>query len=295
MTKLFTPLAIVSGGTLVSTNVGTTLDPAAYNPATAYAEGDRCVSAEQVWQSNDGANTGHTPAADSEYWTLVGAINKLAMFDRRVGSQTVNEDTIEVVLDMGQVTDTISILNVDASSITLVQEDPVDGTVHEETQLLAEPVADPWEWCFFPITRRTSALFVGIKPYEASTLTITIDNTGGDAACGALLVGQAFEPGLAQWNASDGIQDYSVIKADSFGVRDIVERDYADDAEFIVEVRPDMSPRFRRILAEQRAKPTVVILADHRPDAQYYGLLSFRRVLALPNKDIFNVSSKGFT
>jgi hypothetical protein len=296
--KVIAPIAIVTGSTLTSTNVGTALDPAAWSDVTTYALADRCVIGEVVYQSEQAGNLNHTPATPANiptWWVVVGAINKLAMFDRRVGSQTINANTISVVLTPGEVVDTISLLNLDAFAVTVTQTDPVAGVVCTKVIDLMEPVGDWWEYLYYPIKLATSALITGLLPYRNSTITVLIDNTGGNAACGLLAIGQAIDAGGSRYGATDGIDDYSIVAPDAFGYRDITERDYADDADLTVEVASDLSPSFRRILAARRAQPTIVILADNRPDAQYYGLISFRRTFWFLNFDVYAVTVKGFT
>jgi hypothetical protein len=297
--KMFAPIPISEGATvggdLIATNVGAGTDPAAYNAATTYGAGDQATSGDTIYQSLQAANTGNTPASSPTWWVPVSVINKLAMFDRRVGSQTVNADSIEVQIELqSECIDTISII-CDAASVTVTQTDPVDGEVYTETQVMDEEVGDWWEYLYFPIVRKTAAVFTGLLPYRDSVITVALSNPGADAKCGLLAMGQVLNPGITLAGATDGITDYSVVKEDGWGVRDIVERDYADDAEFTVWVQKDAAVRFRRMLADQRAKPTVFILADERPDAQYYGLPSFRRTFSYPDVDVFTVSVKGFT
>jgi hypothetical protein len=55
--------------------------------------------------------------------------------------------------------------------------------------------------------------------------------------------------GAALYGSTDSITDYSIVQTDSFGVRSIVQRDYADDAEFQVQVDTTYSPYFRDYLA----------------------------------------------
>ena len=77
--KIVAQITIATGGALTSTNVDTSADPAAYNAATAYALGDRCVVSETVYESLEAANTGNNPPDSPTKWAEVGPINKLAM------------------------------------------------------------------------------------------------------------------------------------------------------------------------------------------------------------------------
>jgi len=292
--RIVAPIIIsTAAGTLQSTNVDTSADPAAWAAGT-YALGDRRTHQDYIWESVEAANTQEPGTGDK--WAQVEPTNQLAMFDRRIGTQTVFEDGIVVEVEPGEVVDTVSFRNVDASTITLEQEDPVAGVVYPaQTQNMVEPVGDWWEYLYYPIVRKTEAIFTGLLPYRNAVITATIAAPGGDAKCGLMTVGLAYEPGDAQDGASDGIEDYSVIRPDQFGIRDIVERDYSDDAELTVWVPWAESARFRRVLTERRAQPTLVVLADNLPHTQYYGLISFRRIFQYYGMDVFNLTVKGFT
>lgn len=289
------PLEITSPGALTSTDVGTGLDPAAYDVAHAYAVGDQAVSGNFVYQSLQAANTGHA-VTDALWWVQVGAINKYRMFDRKVGSQTERAESIEVVITPGSVVDVVSVRNVEALTVTVVQETAEEGVVYTKTVELDDPVGDWYEYFFAPITRQTEALFNGLSPFTDATYTITVDNPGGTAKCGELLMGAALDAGMTEAGVSVGIDDYSQISADEFGVRDIVERDFADNMDLTVYVQRGKSPTLRRLLTRNRATPILVIASDARVDAQVYGLAeSWRCVLSYSDMDVYNITMKGLT
>lgn len=305
--RVVSPITIAAGGALTSTNVGTGADPAAWSNVANYNLGDRVTSAgTTVYESISAAvNTGHDPAlaASATWWGEVGPINKHAMFDRRVGSQTTNPDFIEVEVTLGEIADLLSLRNLDAFSVTVTGTDPVEGVIFGPNEyLLQEDVGDWWEYLYNPIVQSPELLVIDLPPYANAVWKVKIDNTGSTAKCGLFVMGPALEVGDAEVGASDELDDYSSVEADAWGVRDIVERDYADDAEFTVYVSADVSPLFRRTLAARRAQPTLIVLDDTRPDAQYYGLVSFKRVFAIaegdngdPGTDVYSLTVKGFT
>jgi hypothetical protein len=254
------------------------------------------VVGETIYQSAVAGNLGNNPPTSPDKWGAVSSINKLKMFDRAVSTQTVNADTIDVTITPGQGVGLVSLLNMDAARVTVEQTDPVEGLVFTSGAIdLTEDVSSWSEYLYAPIVRRRSLLVPVLPTYRNATIRILIDNTGGTAKCGVCIVGPSVDPGAAEYGASDGIEDYSIVAPDRWGTRDIVERDYADDAEMTIWVPAARSEQFRRILAERRAKPTLFVLADHRPDAQYYGLPSFRRTFRVRNHDIFALTVKGFT
>jgi hypothetical protein len=289
------PIEITDPGALTSTNVDDSADPDPYDVGDTYAVEEQATAGDAVYQSVQAGNIGHA-VTDSSWWVRVGVINKLRMFDRKVGAQTENPDSIEVEITASAVVDVVSLRNVDALSVTVKQTTVPEGEIFSKTIELDEAVADWYEYWFNDINRQTDVVVAGLLPYTDAVLTVTIENTGNTAKCGELLVGPAMQPGTAELGLTDGIDDYSLIAPDTFGVRDIVERDYADNMELTIWVETARSPAFRRLLTENRARPILVVPTDARPDAQVYGLAeSWRRILSYPGWDVFNLTMKGLT
>lgn len=289
------PITVATGGALTSTNVDGSLDPPAYNAGTTYALDDQATSGETVYQSLQAANTGHA-VTETDWWVRVGSINKMRMFDKKVGSQTENADTIEVVITPVAVIGVISVRNVSALQITVEQSTTELGVIYSKTVMMDEPVGDWYEYFFSPITNATEAVFTDLAPYTDAVYTITIDNTGGTAKCGELLMGPVMTVDITEAGLQDGIDDYSIISPDEFGVRDIVERDFADNMDLTVYVQTQRSAPLKRFLTQNRASPILVIASKMRADAQVYGLAeSWRRILSYPGYDVFNITMKGLT
>lgn len=289
------PILIALGGALTFTNVGAGDDPAAYDAGATYAAGDTATSGQNVYQSVQGANTGN-PVTDPAWWVRIGATNALRMFDSRVGDQTENSDRIVVVIAPGTIIDVLALKNLQAFSVRVVESTPTDGVVYDRTIELDFPVHDWYEYFFDEIVMQTEAVFADVLPYTDATFTVTIDDTGGTAKCGELMMGAAVHAGITEAGVSTGIDDYSLVQPDEFGVRDIVERDYADNMDMVVYVDASRSSTVTRFLTRNRAKPILVIASDSRPDAMVYGLAeSWRRVLSYPAIDVFNLTMKGLT
>lgn len=294
--RIVAPIVIATGGALTSTNVGTSLDPAAHVMATNYAKGAQVTEGESVYQSAVDNNSGHLPSTSgSQWWARVGSINKIAMFDSRIGSQTINANTIQTVITPPAVVDIVAARNLSAKAIAVAQAAAGYGTVYDQTKKLVEPVSNRYEYWFNEVVRKRDAFFKDLKPFRNSTVTVTIDNTGSDAKCGALFLGRSFEPGQAQYGLRKSITDYSIIKADPWGILDIVERPFSNEIEMTVWVDLRYTERFERILEERRTKPTLFIGADSRADTIVYGIPSFTKTLEYPDTDIYLVTVKGMT
>jgi hypothetical protein len=302
--RVVQPVAITNGGTLISSTASSAGDPAAYAGGTTYAAAARVTYGDSIYESLQASNTGHQPdlTASATWWAFVQPINKMCMFDASVSTQTTNADSIVVVIKPGQTIDTLDLRNLDGSSVIVTQTDPTDGVVYTETQTLTVPITTPygsgayWDYFFTSPRRKSYALFTGFLPYSQATITVTITKTGSTAKCGLLVCGNSFKVNAGMYGATDSITDFSIIQTDSFGVRDIVLRDYADDAEFQIQVETATSPYFRDFLASVRATPMLLLISDSgRPDAAYYGLISFRRTFSFPTFDLFALQIKGYT
>lgn len=290
------PIEIATGGSLTSTTAPSTGDPAAWSSGTTYALLATAKYGDSIYRSLQASNTNKNPETQPTWWVRIGATFAMRMFDQKVGSQTEAANQIQVVITPGELINVISLRNVVAATVNVVQETATEGEVFNRTIALDEPVADWLEYFFSEIVMKEEAVFTGLSQYTDAVYTITISNPGGVAKCGELLMGPALEPGPTQAGLSDGIDDYSIIAADEFGVRDIVERDFADNMDFSVIAEKARSSALKRLLTQNRARAILVIASDARPDAQVYGFAeSWRRVLSYPDHDVFNITMRGLT
>jgi hypothetical protein len=142
-------VSILKDTELNSSNVAASTE-AEYASGTSYASGATVkVSFEsdgttprtpvEEYESLEASNQGNYPPDNPTKWSLLGASNKWKMFDGSTSSQTENTDSVEVELDASD-TDSIGILNMDASSVELylvVENELIedgDGTTDQFTK-----------------------------------------------------------------------------------------------------------------------------------------------------------------
>lgn len=290
------PVVIAPDAGLTSTNVDDSADPAVWSVGTTYTQGDRVTVGDFIYESvQEADNTGHA-VTDAMWWVQVGPVNALRMFDQRVGSQTEQAALIEVVVTPGDLIGALSLRNVLATSVRVIQETGAEGVLYDETVSLDDQVADWFEYWYSAINFQTEAVFTGFLPFGDASYTVRIENDPGIAKCGELLMGPAFEAGITEAGAQTGIDDYSLIAPDEFGVRDIVERDFAETMELRLYVQAGKSATLTRLLTRNRARPILVIASTLRPDAQVFGLAeSWNRLLSYPDMDVFTITMRGLT
>jgi len=281
-------------------------DYAAWSDATTYALDDRVIvvtpSSHKVYNSLQNGNLNHTPVggADDLYWELVGDTNRWKMFDGYVSSQTVADagaDFVGVAVVATGLIDSVSLNNIDAASVRIVQVDATVGTVYDQTtNLVSESgITDYWEYFFSPVERIANFAATDLLLYENATIYVTLMDIGGSAKCGACVLGLSIDMGEADYGLSLGIRDYSVNTEDAFGNISIVKRGYRDIMSLTVLIPNTSLATFKKLLAGLRSTPAVFISADAYGEATnvfgYYE--SWGKVIEYPNNSLLSISVKG--
>lgn len=219
------------------------------------------------WESLINSNTGHTPYSSPTQWLNAGAINRAAMFDKVVGTQTANDGSIEVgiVCPIGTPVDALALLNLDAYSVT-VRFYTIDRStsdvpltmVYEETRSLVLPDVLDWrEYFFKPISTRADVVFMNIPAYSGGFLSVTLNKTGSTAKCGALIKGVQIGIGKDEWGARASINDYSTKTADAFGNYAITKRAFSKRLSTTVVLPNSVVDSVAQTLNEYRSTPAV--------------------------------------
>ena len=268
----------------------------AYNAGTTYAAADIVSSIGSnihlLYKSTTAGNLGNA-LTDTTKWTLLGSTNARAMFDDTYGSQTSNADSITFVVTPWVLINSLWFGNLDVASIRIQQSvSGFDTTINLNTH----NVLNWYDWYYEPITRMEDLASVGgIPPYPASTLTITMSNTGSIAKCGIFVMGVAKVLGLTQWEILAGILSYSGTTTDGFGNTKFLPRAKAKKLNLEVRITPGYEDEAFRIMTLYTDVPLVLIGTTKYQMAQAYGSLG-SWALPLTNKGKnMTVEFKGLT
>lgn len=281
-------------------------DYAAWSVGTTYALDDRVTvitpSSHKIYNSLQAGNLGNTPVggADDLFWELVGDTNRWKMFDGYVSSQTLADagsDLIATVIKATGFVDSVSVNNIDAASIRIMQVDATVGTVYDQTTNLVSDsgITDYWEYFFSPVERVANFNATDLLLYSDCQIHVTLFDEGGQAKCGACVIGLSVDFGDADYGLSLGIRDYSVNTEDDFGNITILKRGYRDIMSLTVMVPNTSLATFKKLLAGLRSTPAVFVGADIYGDATtvfgYYE--SWGKVIEYPNHTMLSLSVKG--
>lgn len=295
----------VTDAILTSSDVPET-DAAEYNPATTYAL-DAVVmrtvaGTHSVYVSLQNSNTGNAPELDSltnpVWWARVSATNRWAMFSNQLNDQTEQADEINVTLTPGALVNSMGFFNLDAQSVRIRQDDPVEGIVKDTTYTLIDDsgVNDWYAWYFEPIVRQRTLAALDLLPYASADVIVTITNTGSTAKLGRLSMGAQRRLGETDLGTGVGIVDYSRKERDPFGNPVIVERNYADRADFLVTVDTGYVSAVLQSLADYRTRPMCWIGSPDYPSTVVFGYYNdFDVVLANHVKSVLNINIEGLT
>lgn len=272
--KVIPPLSITDSN-LTSSNVAET-DYSDWSSGTTYALGDRVIvtSVHKVYESLQAGNTNHSPMTNPTWWIEVGPTNRWKMFDTSNSTQTTNSNSIVVTITPGKVINSVALLGLVATSVTIKLTDPVDGIVYNKTTSLNNNgnINNWYNYFFDPIVRKTAIVATDLPAYGSAVLEITITNTGSTAACGVCIVGAVKYIGEGiNLGASVSIQDYSVKQKDDFGNYKLVQRSYSKRAKFSMAVLNTQIDALQDLLVELRTTPCMWIGDDNYTCTVVYG------------------------
>lgn len=257
---------IVTDSSLTSSNVPEN-DYAAWASGTTYNLGDRVISTSthKVYESAINSNVGNDPTTDDgTNWIEVGATNRWKAFDQRISDPVVNAGTIEYTITItGQVINAIGFFGLDADTVQ-IKITPFGGStpVYDKTYDLLDTtgVYDWYTYFFEPATLKDEQLLVVDLPaYSSATIEIIITETSGDAKVGQIALGNLVTLGKTGYGTTIGIEDYSRKERDTFGNPIIIERVFAQKADYEIEMPLQDARRVQKFLADYRATPVVWI------------------------------------
>lgn len=242
-----------------------------YSSGTTYALGDIVTDpvAHQLYKSLVAANTGNL-LTDATKWLSLGATNRWKMFDKAVNSQSSQPDSITFTLSPGELVNTVTLLNVEGSTVTVTQS--ISGYTMTKS-LVKHEVLNWYDWYYEEPIRAGDVVIDNIPPYANATLTITISNPGDTAAIGCCFIGKARTLGTTQWGLTGGIISYSTTNTDTFGNVTIVKRSNARRMNCEVYIPPGFESEAFRLLSTYTDTEMVFIAATDYTMTYTYGFL----------------------
>jgi hypothetical protein len=274
---------------------------AAYSAGTTYAAGDGVQidtgGVHQLWWSVVDDNTGNTPADDAgDHWLLQSPTNRWAMFDRALGFSTATlrvatrwPELIDVTLAPTGPLDTVVAFVSWADTIQVTVTDALSVVIYDETlDLTGDPGQAKWQLDGVPHVR--PFVFEDVVFTEGSEVRVQISKPGAFATCPELILGQSIDAGGTRWGSRVGIQDYSVVQANDFGVFEVTLRPWHRRASFDVLVAAaDVDPLIE-FLTLHRGSPLLFIGdATYRSTVVFGFFRAFEETIPWPDLTVLTI------
>ena len=297
----------VTNTILVSSNI-TENDYAEWAVGTTYAVGNRVIitgTTHKVYESLVNSNLGNDPITDAgANWLTLGATNLWKAFDQKISDPVTNTDLIDYTLNDGTSNITaVALFGLKGISANVTVTDTTiggDGEVYNETVSLLDNqnIVDWYTYFFEEQVQKEQALFLNIPPYLGSNVDVSVTtNIGETAELGQMVLGFLSGLGLTTYGTSISIEDYSRKEVDAFGNFIVVQRDYAQLADYDVKFETRTARKIQRTLAGFRATPIVYIGSE---DTAYgttvYGFYRrFDLTLEGPSLSLGSIEVEGLT
>lgn len=270
-----------------------------WNVGTTYAANDIVISTttHHEYQSLQAANNGHS-LSDAAWWLDLGPTNRFRMFDQSNSSTTTNADSIEVAVTVTGRADAVSLLTIVGASVQVVMTTVDDGEIYNQTfNLVSDSGINDWyEYFFEPIVRQGDLTIYDLPLNADPTITVTLNEPGGTATIGTLVIGQSRYLGFVLQGARTGIRDFSRKDQDEFGNFTIIPRSFSKNASFKVVVVESAIDAISTLLTTLRATPAVYIGVENYTSTWIYGWArdwSFE--YATPLEAFLNLELEGLT
>lgn len=266
--KIIRP-SVIDDDVLVASNVAEN-DYSEWSGATTYNTGDRVIktSTHLVYESLTDSNTNNDPetdASDPPKWLTIGATNRWSMFRDPATRLTSEADEIVVTLDPG-VVNAIALFNLDATHVDVEMDDPIEGVVYSRSERLVDSssITDWYAYFFEPIARKKYMALFDLPVYGDAQVTVSISNSGANAACGMCVVGMQRTIGRTAYGSQFSVIDFSRKDRDAFGQPTLVERNFSKRAALNVMVEARQINAIYDLLAAYRSTPIVWSAASGR-------------------------------
>lgn len=212
------------------------------------------------------------------FWVDAGPMNRWAMFDKVMKTQTVGppDGDLEVVIRPGVITDVWLANITNATAATVLVKDKTGGNVvYDETRGLSKTVTNFWDWWFAPFVFDTEKPFTGIPAYRQCEVTIKL-TSAGNAGLGMVALGIPENLGCTLWNVDADFQRYTPTQANQSWGPVQQGGEITKDVSYQVFVKPDDAPR-----VDQFTKTAMNRLAVYIPsgNAKFAGIRIFGEMI----------------
>lgn len=244
-------------------------DYAAWNSATSYTAGTKVMRAVDGVHKNfenlvggihatppELATSGATPR-----WLDLGATNRWAMFDTKVGTVTTLASPLTVVMAPGSISG-IALLELTGRQVDITMKDAPGGTtVYSKTVSLDGTIIESfYDWFYVDYQQLTDVTLTDLpSQFATCELAVTVTSTSGNVGVGVCNFGRVYAIGSTQYNATVGIISYSSKTVDTFGNTTVIKRANSKRSSLKLLTEKSDFNKIYRLLASLDSVPCIFI------------------------------------
>ena len=296
---------VITDAMFVSSTIPET-DYPAWNAATSYTVGTKVMRAVSGVHRNfenliagvdatlpELATTGATPR-----WLDLGATNRWAMFDNKIGTLSSVSTDLTQVLIPGSVSG-LAALGLTGRALLVQVKDVVGGNIvySKSIDLDGSVITSFYDWFYEDYQQLSDVTLTDLpSQYYNPEVTFELTSTSGTVSCGTLSLGKVYTLGQSQYGATVGIISYSVKQADVFGNITVVKRQNSKRNNLKLMTDKALFNRTYKLLADLDSVPCVYIGAEalgYEPLIVYGFWKDFSIDVSYPTMNLTNIEIEG--
>ena len=278
---------VTTDAILTSSNIPEDEYPA-WVSGTSYTALDKVIYEHKIYERIvTGAGT-TTPDLDQANWLDSGYTNRYRMFDNIISSVSSRTGGIEFTLTPNQVINGIALLNVNASTVRVVMNDPIEGVVYDRTKELrsSSNVIDYYSYFFAPLINLgdlDTAIFLDLPNKPTATITVYVSSGVGLVEVGEVVYGVQSIVGRTNYGTAIGITSYSRKDKDEFGKVTVSKRKNSKYADYDIDIDNTNLAFVQRLFQDIDSVPCVFIGNPEMEELIVYGFYSdFKATISFP-------------
>lgn len=265
--SIIKPVALTDA--MLTSSTAPETDYTAWNAATSYTVGTKVMRSVSGVHKNfesliagvnatlpELATSGATPR-----WLDLGATNRWAMFDTKVGTVTTLASPLTVVMRPGSISG-IALLELTGRQAVISMKDaPAGTTVYTKTITLDGTIISSfYDWFYEDYVQLTDVTLTDLpSQFESCELTVSVTSTAGNVGIGVCNFGKVYAVGKTQYNATVGIISYSSKTVDAFGNTTVIKRANSKRNSLKLVTEKSDFNKIYRLLASLDSVPCIFI------------------------------------
>ena len=278
---------VTTDAILTSSNIPEDEYPA-WVSGTSYTALDKVIYEHKIYERIVTGVGTITPDLDQVNWLDSGYTNRYRMFDNIISSVSGRTGGIEFTLTPNQVINGIALLNVNASTVRVVMNDPIEGVVYDRTKELrsSSNVIDYYSYFFAPLINLgdlDTAIFLDLPTRPTATITVYISSGSGLVEVGEVVYGIQSLVGRTNYGTSFGIKSHSRKETDEFGKVTVVKRKNSKYSEYDIDIDNTNLSFVLRLFQDIDSVPCVFIGNSDMDVLIVYGFYNdFKTTISFP-------------